>query len=109
MEVNETVKVASKLGIALLKVPTGLVQVFKDACTFCEAHTGMGDHPPEMKGPDAMAAAPDGMQTTACEGEAVSHDGDPSSAGTGSRCQGKSSGKPIVEVWDIVRYRELLR
>ena len=85
MEVDETVKVASKLGIALSKVPAGLVQVFKDACAFCEAHTRMGDHPPKMKAPDATAAAPDSTQTTACEGEAASHDGDPSSAGTGSR------------------------
>ncbi|KIM64383.1 hypothetical protein SCLCIDRAFT_23416 [Scleroderma citrinum Foug A] len=60
LEVDETVKAASKLGIALSKVPTGLVQVFKDACAFCKAHVGMVDCPSETKGPNAMAAAPDG-------------------------------------------------
>lgn len=69
-------KAASKLGIALLKVPAGLVQVFKDACAFCKAHTGTVDRPSETKGPDATAAVPDGMQTTVCKGEAASHDGD---------------------------------
>lgn len=100
LEVDETVKAMSKLGIALSKVPAGLVQVFKDACIFCEAHMGMVDHPSKTKGSSMTTAAPDGMQATVCKGGAASHNRDPSLMGMGSKHQGKLSTKLIIEVHD---------
>ena len=98
LEVEATVSAASKVGIALSKVPVGLVSVFKEACTFCDTHAGAVKSllgPANVPAPAAVVIDP---QAVAREGGATARKEEGQSKGQAAGRRGKGSVKPVVEV-----------
>lgn len=88
---------ASKAGVGLTKVPPGLVAIFKEACAFCDVHTGSVVHWLEPTGTSRGTAAPGDAQTTARDRRPAACDDETPKSGANSRRR-KLPAKPVVEV-----------